>query len=196
MKIILKKIFVFLLILIIGIMIIRLIFAYDMEKDTNTAGVLLTINDITITEQEFAQRQVLYKAFGQEKTEQELLDRLIEEKSIISQAIALGVEPTESEVTEQLKENYELVKNNQDFQDMYSQVFANLNMTCEEYFSTYESYFTYYKLCLENLTAELYLQAEDKNLNKFDYAEKQRKEWKKNSVITDKTTNLQVNLMY
>ena len=60
MKIILKKIFIFLLILIIGIMSIRLIFAYDMEKDTNTAGVLLTINDITITEQEFEEMVAKY----------------------------------------------------------------------------------------------------------------------------------------
>lgn len=169
-------------------------FAEEISLDNNATLMIASVNDVTITQDELNSRKVLYDAFGSQKTMQDVFDKLIEEKAVISQAIDLGVEPTKQEIAERVNENNTLVENNADFFNNYSDVLNRLGMSWVEYVEKYETYFTYYQLCLENLTKELYNQADNRGLNRYDYVENERTEWKNSLQVVLFSDDLTVDL--
>ena len=49
--------------------------------DTTETGILATGNNISVTQEEFDKRRALYQATGNLKTDQEIMDKLVDEKA-------------------------------------------------------------------------------------------------------------------
>lgn len=146
----------------------------EIIHDTKT---LVIVNDIAVTKEEFDMRRALYQATGNLKTDQEIMDKLVDEKATISHAVHLGVSPTEKEVAEYMKELYLVATNDKDTSADFSAM-EKLNMTVDEYFEEYEHYFSYYKICIENVTKYYEKQAAKLKCDKYDYTAAQRMQWK------------------
>lgn len=151
--------------------------------DNAKQKVVAIVNGYVITESELEMREKLYFAFNQEIDKQAILDKLIEEKAVITQAKEVGVEPSQIDVERQFRETYEFFSREESLYDNYGEMFDRLNMSFAEYCAQYEKNFTYYRLCLDNLTKELYRQAEVLGQDKFEYSKRQRMQWKENLTV-------------
>ncbi|MBE6113135.1 MAG: hypothetical protein E7195_09015 [Peptococcaceae bacterium] len=148
----------------------------------NTTNMLVTVNNIPVTQEEFDKRRALYQATGNPKTDQEIMDKLVDEKATISHAVYLGVEPTEKEVAEYMQGLYVVATSDKDTSADFSAI-EKLDMTLDEYFEEYEQYFSYYKICIENVTRYYEEEAASLKCDKYDYTAAQRIQWKADAEV-------------
>lgn len=149
----------------------------------NATTDLVVVNGLKITNDEFELRKEYYSLIGENTTDQFILDNLVEEKAVISYAEFLGVQPSEREVVNEMKELYNILNNT----SQNTIIVGDINLSLEEYFSCYEREFAYYRLCIDNLMKELYAQAEALNIDKYDYAIQKRFEWKSSAEFLNNT---------
>ncbi len=155
--------------------------------DTDSNKVVIDINNLSITKEDISLRNDLYQILTDNYDTDHVIDRLIEEKSVISQAAEKGVLPSQEDLYAEIEKVRDLLSENED-------VLNKLNMDKEEYILKYEYDFKYYLLCLTNLTNKLNEEAESLNVDASLYNQQKREEWKHSAKVSVYDPNISINL--
>lgn len=122
---------------------IKMLNNYLLTNKIETDELLAIIeNNVAISSFEFQLRMNLHEALGTFQTHNELLDKIITEKMILSEAQKLDLLPTEIEIQEMIGWQREQINLSEDSQEILKTIIEAGNLSEDEYWEVYERYNT------------------------------------------------------
>ncbi|MFZ5943301.1 MAG: hypothetical protein ACOYVD_04275 [Bacillota bacterium] len=108
-------------------------------KKATDLTVAATINDtVDLNVEEFMYLKKMYSAYGMDKSDDYIFNVLVEEKVKFAEAEKRGLLPTEKELTDYLKMEQQMAKENP---EVFQELIDASGLTEDEYWNTYERFY-------------------------------------------------------
>ena len=119
--------------------------------------IIMTVNGVPITSQEYEFRNMLNKAYPNSKNEEAILQSLIKEKAELSLALEQNLIPSEEEILQKIQ----MLREEDEANGNYAEKFCeNTDLTIDEYWSIYDRY-NIIRILIDENVFQYYLESEE-----------------------------------
>ncbi len=146
------------------LLLIILVVTFVYFKQTNKEDIILSVNGYDISQELVDNIKLQYSSFGKEVAEEQIIERLIREKVILSAAKEEGISVSKEEVEKLTDETFSKLQEDEKSTQFLNSLLEKNNMSLEEYkaqsFNAYELSLYSQKLS-EKITHEKQIQFEN-----------------------------------